>query len=243
MAQHKLENDFRDKLNQREIEPSANAWDRLDAMLTVAEKPKRNYNWLYIAASILGFLFIGIAFLSQTEEMTDVGRSNNPVTIKENTTTDTVKENGTKEININPIKNETVAETAERNQSSVKNHHQNQSDYNHQSNPITNEALPVIENQNQIAERQNNPEPVINQGIKPEAGTKKGVEINVDELLASVSNKTKKPAADPAVKVNANSLLSQVDGEITLTFRERVIRTANKKYQNVKVALANRNKE
>jgi hypothetical protein len=245
MAQHKLENDFRDKLNQREIAPSANAWDRLDAMLTVAEKPKRNYNWMYIAASVLGFLFIGIAFLSQTEEMTDVSKGNS-VTVKENTpATDTVKA-----IHINPIHTETEVATTEKDQSSIKINQNHSETRNHQpeiNNPITNEALPVIEksiNQNPIAERQNTPEPAINQGTQPVTNTKKGVEVNVDELLASVSNKAKKPAtADPAVKVNANSLLSQVDGEIMLTFRERVIRTANKKYQNVKVALANRNKE
>jgi hypothetical protein len=43
MAQHKIDKDFRSKLAQREITPTANAWDRLDAMLTVAEqkKPKK----------------------------------------------------------------------------------------------------------------------------------------------------------------------------------------------------------
>ena len=36
MEPNKLENQFREKLNNREIQPSANAWDRLDAMLSVA---------------------------------------------------------------------------------------------------------------------------------------------------------------------------------------------------------------
>ena len=44
MEPNKFEKDFREKLNQREIEPSNNAWDRLDAMLSVAEekKPKKS---------------------------------------------------------------------------------------------------------------------------------------------------------------------------------------------------------
>ncbi|AWA28856.1 hypothetical protein HYN48_01430 [Flavobacterium magnum] len=243
MAQHKLEDDFRQKLNQREITPSANAWDRLDAMLTVAEKPKRNYGWLYIAASVLGFLFIGIAFFSQTEEMTDVSKDD-PVTIQQNdVVNDTLKNTHTDNIGNKQIITETVAETANRDHAPGKdqppgiNHQKNQSSI---KNPITNEALPVIENQTQLAERQNHPQPAINQ---TPSETKKGIEVNVDELLASVTKARKPSAADPAVTVNANSLLSQVDGEITLTFRERVIRSANKNYQNVKVALANRNKE
>ena len=71
MEQHELENEFRNKLNQREINPSENAWDRLDAMLTVAEekKPIRRYSWLYVAASIIGLAFLGTIFFSQIDEI------------------------------------------------------------------------------------------------------------------------------------------------------------------------------
>jgi hypothetical protein len=43
--------------------------------------------------------------------------------------------------------------------------------------------------------------------------------------------------------VNAKSLLSQVDGEVEYTFREKMLKKINKNYQEVKVALANRNNE
>ncbi|MNG32444.1 hypothetical protein D3C84_1184600 [compost metagenome] len=45
------------------------------------------------------------------------------------------------------------------------------------------------------------------------------------------------------VRVNANDLLNQVDGELELSFREKVITKVNKNYQTVKVALANRNQQ
>ena len=56
MALNKLEKEFKSQLDQREIKPSAAAWDRLDAMLTVGEEKtvKPIYNWIYIAASIIG---------------------------------------------------------------------------------------------------------------------------------------------------------------------------------------------
>jgi hypothetical protein len=43
MEPNKLETDFRQKINDRTLTPSENSWDRLDAMLTIAEqkKPKR----------------------------------------------------------------------------------------------------------------------------------------------------------------------------------------------------------
>jgi len=45
------------------------------------------------------------------------------------------------------------------------------------------------------------------------------------------------------IKVDAKSLLSQVDGEVEYTFREKVFTKINKNYQEIKVALVNRNKE
>ena len=75
MEPNKLESQFREKLSYREINPSGAAWDRLEAMLTVAEKPKRNYTFWYVAASIVGFLFVGTVFFNQKE---------NPISIDKN---------------------------------------------------------------------------------------------------------------------------------------------------------------
>ncbi|HEY0045820.1 MAG TPA: hypothetical protein VGB44_03825, partial [Flavobacterium sp.] len=69
-GQNKFENEIRQKLNAREIEPSSKAWDRLDAMLTVGEEEKRkyNYSWLYIAAGFLGFILIATIFFRQGQK-------------------------------------------------------------------------------------------------------------------------------------------------------------------------------
>lgn len=56
MAPNKLDNQFRKGLENQEIQPSPVAWDRLDAMLTVAEKPKKRFHLWPVAASIIGFL-------------------------------------------------------------------------------------------------------------------------------------------------------------------------------------------
>ena len=70
MEQNNLETQFKEKLNFREIKPTEMAWDRLDAMLTVAEdkKPIRSYGWIYIAASIVGFAFLGTFFFNQVDK-------------------------------------------------------------------------------------------------------------------------------------------------------------------------------
>src|SRR6478609_6641493 len=71
MEPNKIEKQFKEQLNSREIKPSAMAWDKLDAMLTVADKkPKRNFRWLYVAASVLGFLLVSTVYFNRFETAT-----------------------------------------------------------------------------------------------------------------------------------------------------------------------------
>jgi len=236
MEPNNIENQFRNQLNEREIKPSENAWDRLDAMLTVAEKPKRSYGWLYIAASFLGFLLVATVFFSQTEEVIDVPRKEmvheNTPGEKENTVVPSAKEQQKTDADVVSQKGTAVAveqKQSKHNTSSIKT--------------VTKEALPVIaseNNQNQIAAHS-----IINQATEQKVAQKPAY-INVDELLASV-DKPGKPGKifnqKSGVKVNPNTLLSRVDGELELTFREKVLNTVNKNYNTVKVVLSNRNNQ
>ena len=80
MEPNKLENQIKEKLHSREIQPSVHAWDRLDAMLSVAEekKTRRPFGFLFIAASITVLLTVGIFFL--TQRSTEIKPQNNVVT-------------------------------------------------------------------------------------------------------------------------------------------------------------------
>ena len=60
MEPNKLENQIRETLNSREIQPSKHAWEKLDSMLTVSERPKNKFPWLWIAACFIGFVFISL---------------------------------------------------------------------------------------------------------------------------------------------------------------------------------------
>lgn len=232
MEPNKLETDFQKILNQREIKPSSNSWDRLDAMLTITEekKPKRSYDWMYIAASIIGFLFIGIVFFSQTEELVDVKRN------------DVVIENS--EIT-KPFEN-TIQKQTETNLSPSISTLVKVSEFK-KTNSNSKEAKAINSKQNQVAQ---NLIPII-QNPTPNTRNQKSEQLNslnqntvkVDELLTAVENPSKNEIQKSSVKVDAHNLLSQVDGELELSFREKVISTIGKNYKTVKVALANRNQE
>jgi len=228
MGQINSDKDFRNKLNQREIKPSENAWDRLDAMLTVAEekKPERGYGWLYIAASFIGFLLIGTIFFSQTEEMIDVRK--NTVVFEQNPKPESsANENANgAEGNIPTIQAERIASTT-----SVKSKSQSNQKYPSAS----------VNNTSAIAGAFKNPELISSNNIINQKTEQQTTPAKVDELLAAVAQTPKTGNTNSSVKVNAKNLLSEVDGEINLSFREKILRTAHRNYQEVAEVVSNRN--
>lgn len=227
-----IDNQFREKLNSREIKPSENAWDRLDAMLTVADssnngqvkqKTKRSFGWMYVAASLLGFIMIATVFLSQTEELVDVEKA----PIVHETVAVPSEEEIVKEEPITPKAEQTIAKAEYRS--------------NKDQRAIINQK--TISQEQNVASHQN--EIVENTQLLTEAPQLKSNYADVDELLAAVKkNKKDKLFQDKAtVRVNSNDLLSQVDGELELSFRQKVIKSVSKNYQEVKVALSTRNQE
>ena len=231
MEQNNIENQFRDKLNSREIKPSENSWDRLDAMLTVAEKPKKNYRWMFFAASFLGFIFIATVFFSQTEEVIDSEHHN--VVIQETKAKE--NENVLDNTLVIPTQNNPVQVVSTSGKGEVQSH---RNDFvKVKSNQVIQKELPT--EIALISNKKSNPSSIINQKTDVKF-------VDVDALLASVDNNETSlsmPKNTLAIKVNTNNLLTQVDGELDLSFREKVIQSVNKRYREVKVAVAKRNLE
>lgn len=241
MEPNKLEKEFREKLNEREINPSANAWDRLDAMLQVAEetKPKRKYTWMYVAAGLLGFLLISTIYFNQSEIPNE--DSNNTVVVKEEQSKDSVDEMKSnqnkiisKPLNTDAIVVQETEKISEEKHQKLNYNKTNQNQVAEHS--IIKEARNENWQNNQKTESKNNQKVIIETPKK----------APLDQLLLSAEKTVVMDNGTPQkskVKVNANDLLLQVDGELELSFREKIINKVNKNYQTVKVALANRNVE
>lgn len=228
MEQHKLERQFKEQLNSREIKPSEMAWEKLDAMLTAEEKkPKRQFSWIYIAASLLGFVFLGTFFFSQTNNNTNV--EDKEVVIQNNQKA--VSKEQTPSIMPKNSIPESVVVTSE-----LKKEKRN---YRETNSVIKSQLV-----QNSKSDRLNSN---IEKGqviqIKEQFASSNINDKTVDEMLDSVKIASKSSNSKIVIKVNPNTLLSQVDGELELSFREKVINKINKNYQTVKVVLANRNQE
>ena len=245
----KLENQIKEKLNSREIQPSAKAWDRLDAMLAVAEekKAKRSFGWLYIAASILVLVALGTFLFTQKNIVINPHVNIVGTEIKK----DSVKKSDYKiQVPILKQKQESRVAVIKENKSSITNLHtpiinQRVSINNQQ---ITNNKNPAIK-YDQTIEYQNSSDIALKD--LPRIVNQKTVVAKNDDskkldefLLEALDNTAKHTTAKKAtMKIDAKSLLSQVDGELELTFREKIINRVSKDYKEVKVALANRNNE
>lgn len=247
MEPNKLEKQFRDQLNAREIQPSAQAWDRLDAMLSVAEekKSRKPFGFLFIAASILVVVTLGMFFFNQSDTVISMP---NTTVVGTETKNDTVQ---------NPAEINAASIVESQKQDEVVASVNNQPTTNNQQ-PVTNHQGVSIQNQsvqsNQILRNKE-----IEYQITSDVALKDLPEIvapkeNVirkdfkiksdDSLLANLDQSVKESTnKKSSVKVDAKSLLSQVDGEVEYSFREKMLQKINKNYQEVKVALANRNNE
>jgi len=227
MEPNKMEEEFRKKLSTREIQPSEAAWDRLDAMLSVAEnkKPKRNNTFLFIAASLALFFAVGL-FLFQQEKTNPEIRLTNPTVVTSDEKAPVLEKTEVVQQGIDAtnqkISEEKSSQAIAENQvvsvtkKKVKSNVETTTDFQHQT--IKEQIAEVIPKQEPELQKSN---------------------VDSEKLLAI----TDAPKEKQKVKVSANSLLSSVEGELNQEFRETTLQRLNRNFKTVKTAVANRNYE
>lgn len=247
MEPNKLETQFKEQLNSREIKPSEMAWSKLDAMLSVADssnseqakqKQKTKFPWMFMAASFVGFLLIGTIYFNGIETVKiDKG---NPVVIEQKIDRDNLEEP--------EIINETVLPSQV--QKTIVETHKVVADNNNlkkqpkQLNNKEEEALIINQSKENDA--------VVNSSEnKNYQSTSINKYISAEKLLAEVTNTKFEPKATDktiektrkAIAVNPNSLLENAETELNQSFRESALNKFNKNFNAIKTVLVNRNYE
>jgi len=227
MEPNKIDNQIREKLNAREIQPSAQAWDRLDAMLTVSEekKPKKGYGWFFVAASTILFFGLGF-FLFNSNETKEINNSN-PIVTTINEVMDSTEANKINQISVE--KEQPVLVQNEVNYSKT------------QKNKKSKETNELIKPENDLEEK-----------ITPNSQLQTPNSykyVSPENLLAEVQTGEKVITSDKKIspkvkmKVDANSLLTNVEKELDENHKETTFDKLNRKFKDAKSALANRNYE
>lgn len=227
MAPNKLDNQIREKLNARDIQPSAPAWDRLDAMLAVSEekKSKKGYGWFFVAASTLLFFGLGF-FLFNTNETPKIDNSN-PIVTTINKEIDSVQINKIDEFLVKTEQSVLVQNVVNYSKTSTNKNSKETNKLTNEENLTKDHSSPIIHHSS----------PNTYKYVSP------------DELLAEAQTGEKVITSDKKIvpkvkmKVDANSLLTTVEKELDDNHRETTLDKLNRKFQDAKSALANRNYE
>ena len=249
MALNNFEKQIQQKLNNREIKPSENSWDRLDAMLSMEEKPKKKgFFWMNIAASLIVFASIGYYFYNQNSTVVPIKEESIIVEVEKNLENREEKIENREENNEFLVENDSKLEEI----NSIQNKKTLRiSTINHKElTPNIKEEVSII---NQSKENENNQKVVVEnmklESKKPETTSNKY--ISAEKLLAEVSNtKYKSNNSEKEVKrkrkgvsVNPNALISNAENEIYQSYRESALDKLNKNFNSIKTVLANRNYE
>ena len=240
MAPIKFEENIKDKLEKRTIQPSNDAWQTLASRLDAKNNKKKSpyYLWLGVAASIVAIMFIASQLFvnnNNTTIETPVIVNTNKETIKKiesenilqkkDVLTNNVEKDSVKELNIKTPKSEKTEVAQLTKQKEEKT------------------VLPkeVIVNKTSFEDLKVQQVVAQIQGLKDkgESVTDKDIDALLDQAqkeitLQNIYNETTKT-------VDANALLQDVESDLQQSFRDKVFNALKSSYNTVKTAVAERN--
>jgi hypothetical protein len=233
MEQDNFNKNIQEKFNFRTIEPTETAWNKLDAMLTLAEEKKQPkiFFWLSIAATFLLFMGVGYVFFQQNEKTKLMPSTEEIVTSKTNSETETHKQS-TEESSVSYenelANNPTISTTSETKKSTTIHTAQKENSKLdiYETAVLKQDAVTINE-----IKKENN---------KQEIKEPNYYYTTAETLLAEAQGQ-KKPSNISSFKstlrVNPNELLQTVESELDQTFKEKTIT----KLKQAKSAFVNRN--
>jgi hypothetical protein len=234
MEQDNFNKNIQEKFNFRTIEPSETAWNKLDAMLTLAEEKKQPkiFFWLSIAATLILFTGVGYVFFQQNEKTKLMPSTEEIVTSKTNSESGTHKQN-TEKSNVSSenelANNATISTTSETKKSTTSHTAQKENSKLevYETALLKQEEVVTINEIKKESTKQESKEPTYNY-------------TTAESLLAEVQGQKKTSnivSFKSTLKVNPNDLLQAVESELDQTFKEKTIT----KLKQAKSVFVNRN--
>lgn len=229
MKHNNFEKHIKTSFQEREIKPSPKAWDRLDAMLSVAEQPKKKrvFKLWHFAAALLLLVSVAIVgswlnadssveIVPNQEVVIEAPEVQKPIIASETIALEEIEDE--KNVDENPVlkpkqsKKQSLINTNKTNLNLDKN------------NALVIESKPT----NSISE------PVV---LTPKAARLLAeIENNQNSNIENTANNSIQISS---VKVDSEKLLNISEKEVNQSFRNKVIKNVNK----VSTALVNRNLE
>jgi hypothetical protein len=246
MEPDKFEKYIKNKLDEREIRPSDNTWDRISKQLPSPETPKSNkFFWYGIAAAFIGVLMIASFYFTTSDELIE-----SEIQIVE-TPSNTI--NGSKKEDIIVVEQNDVQEQMASSQKAIINETvgakmkvETTLDVNSQIATINSVRDDVVKDDSVLNEKERLMEAKIAEVVAQvnllENSNLPVTSAEVDSLLRQAQQEilTNKIFSQEG-KVDAMALLNEVEGELDQTFREQIFETLKTGFLKVRTAVAARN--
>ncbi|KAA3625005.1 MAG: hypothetical protein DWP94_02110 [Flavobacterium sp.] len=259
----KIEDNIREKLQERELQPSAAAWEKLDARLGNTGRPKKNRTtWFAIAAGFTGLLILAAIFLNNNgiasgNELVEDSSVEMPKTGPEDDSNefiavpdDSQGEIASEEIKIDKPVNK---ETPKIKKNETKKDFLAKVDRTTVNNAVvTNETKKKISEENELKPEQ----PMTNEDFMQNKVNEVVAEVEnrakanntvspeeIDELLKQAQRQISKQRIlnSQSNKVDAAALLEDVEFELERSFRDKVFDALGDGYKKIRTAVAERN--
>jgi len=265
MAPIKLEDNFREKLEDRELQPTPDAWSRLETTLPAAEgRGKNTFFWYAIAASFVGILIIASVFFNETKDqksnelvVEDVKEDTNETTNNDfiNQETVLIKEQDKGKIE---IASEEITPKKETHMTPIKKEFKNPIKSSLQQEANASVAIAKVV---ETSVKQFNEAPLIKNSSMGENNTI--IKAQIDKVVAQVQAIEQTNTAITAeeinnlltaaqreiqtqrilgqTKVDAAALLQDVENDLERSFRDKVFDALGDGYSVIRTAVVERN--
>ncbi len=255
MAPIKFEDNIKDKLEKRTIQPSANAWDTLANRLDAHDNKKKTplYWWLGIAATVVGIVFVATLYFNSNEVETIVptivNTQENGIKEDDNQTTD----NNIEKEQVVFEESKTTKQPAYKTKSSdkIKSTLPTDDAVAQAQESMTKKTMTTSVFENNINEIKNKELNFEDQKVKDAVAQIKELEKSQEVVSESEIENLLKKAEKEIISnrihkettktVDANSLLQDVETDLQQSFRDKVFKALQSGYESVRTSVAERN--
>ncbi|HLO54101.1 MAG TPA: hypothetical protein VK169_07440 [Saprospiraceae bacterium] len=253
MDNQSMDNKIKKYFEHRTIDPSTKAWDRLDSMLTVAEKPKKRFSIYYIMAFAASLVTILVMFMGPSnEQLENIGVANRVA----------VSQNDAVEKEVKVVENEVVDSKDVINEHEVgkldtkRKETKSELPKAVQSDIASNDIFNVRTNTTSVIQEDKPSrslqlvDVVASELVSPKVEEKKSTfKIDPEALLASVTNvKTAPTKTDVATntkkrRIDPNALLDEAENVVAKGFLVRALSSLKETSDEILTSVSNRNQE
>lgn len=245
MARKNLEENIRDKMRSRELQPSAGAWEKLAAQLEEEPKVRSMRGWYYVAASVVALLMLGTIFYNQNDIKVEpqIGVEEvevNPINDEKDRLIPQLKENSSLAIE-NTINEEMETDIAV----SVKD----PKTARPKSTNRQTEIIDVLTDDGGLEDLDDEVDRLLNQKVQEVASTIQSLQdekgdVTIQEVEALLDNARREIFLERTLKnsqVDATALLQEVEWELDKSFYDKVFETLGDGFKRIATAYTERN--